>query len=198
MMGLIIHYIFNMLPYMVIAIPVLLIARITIYLSRKKQGLKLNYYHELGLAAFVLFLVGLASQTIIPVGRLTTGGIEISISHHDRINLIPFQVFIIIERIISRGGYPDVQIIQLLGNIGMFSVIGFMLPALWEKFQKLQQTILTCFYISLSIEFIQLFTGRSTDIDDLILNTLGGFFGFLLFSASKKIKRSEVLDRFNL
>jgi len=196
-MRLIIDYIFNMLPYMVIAIPILLIVRIRIYLVRKKQELKLNYFHEFGLAAFVLFLVGLASQTIMPVWGLTSGGIENSISHHDRINLIPFQEFITIGRIMSRGGYPDIRIIQLLGNIGMFSVIGFTLPVLWKQFDKLQRTVRTCFYISLTIEFVQLFTGRSTDIDDLILNTLGGLLGFLLYSACKKATRSKVLDVFH-
>ena len=31
------------------------------------------------------------------------------------------------------------------------------------------------------IEFVQLFLGRSVDVDDLILNTLGGLVGYLLF-----------------
>lgn len=37
----------------------------------------------------------------------------------------------------------------------------------------------------------QLFKGRSTDIDDLILNTLGGLLGFLIYAAIKKTNRFE-------
>ena len=197
MMGLIIHYLSSMLPYMIIALPLLLIVRVRIYLARKKLGSKPNLFHELGVAVFILFLVGLASQTIIPAWGLNVGGIEFLMSPLDRINLIPFQSFIIIGRIFSRGGYPDIQIIQVLGNIGMFSVIGFMLPVLWKRFEKAIRTVQTCFYSSLAIEVVQLFTGRSTDIDDLILNTFGGLLGFLLYAAIKKTMRYDALDKFN-
>ncbi|MDQ7097012.1 VanZ family protein [Desulfosporosinus sp. PR] len=191
-MELIICYIVNMLPYMMIAFPILLIVRVGIYLARKKQGSKLKLLHELGVAVFTLFMVGLASQTIIPLGGLASGRIGISMNSFDRINLIPFQSFVIIGRIFSKGGYPDQQIIQLLGNIGMFSVIGFMLPALWKKFALAKRAVRMCFCISLAIEVVQLFTGRSTDIDDLILNTFGGLLGFLLYAAIKKTIRYDV------
>ena len=77
----------------------------------------------------------------------------------------------------------------------MFAVPGFMLPILWGKFEKLKHTVLTCFFISLAIELAQLFTGRSTDIDDLLLNTLGGLLGFLLYALKKTI-RPDVLGKF--
>ena len=37
------------------------------------------------------------------------------------------------------------------------------------------------FLCSCSIEFIQFFIGRSTDIDDVILNTTGALLGYLLY-----------------
>ncbi|MFQ7854068.1 MAG: VanZ family protein [Flavonifractor plautii] len=40
--------------------------------------------------------------------------------------------------------------------------------------------LLTGFCTSFCVEFLQLFVGRATDIDDLILNTLGGCLGGLL------------------
>ena len=44
--------------------------------------------------------------------------------------------------------------------------------------------------VSCLIEFLQLFLGRSVDVDDLILNTLGGLMGYLLFCLlPKKRKR---------
>ena len=51
-----------MIPYMIITIPIYLIVRIIIFKTKKK---KINWYHETGLFLFVIFLVGLASQTII-------------------------------------------------------------------------------------------------------------------------------------
>ena len=40
------------------------------------------------------------------------------------------------------------------------------------------------------IEFLQLFLGRSVDVDDVILNTLGGLLGYLLFCfIPKKLKK---------
>lgn len=39
---------------------------------------------------------------------------------------------------------------------------------------------------SFSIEFIQYFIGRSADIDDLILNTLGGMLGFGVYLMTDK------------
>ena len=38
-----------------------------------------------------------------------------------------------------------------------------------------------CFIISLFIELAQLFLPRATDVDDLIMNTLGGFLGFIVY-----------------
>ncbi|MDR3584476.1 MAG: VanZ family protein [Desulfosporosinus sp.] len=196
-MGLIIrYYIMNMLPYMLIALPILIVIRVWIYAVRKRQGLKPNMFHELGVVVFVLFLTGLASQTLIPPRGLMAGGLGIFRNSLNRINLVPFQSVIIIRRIFLSGGYPDDQIIQLLGNIGMFAVPGFMLPVLWGKFEKLKQTVLTCFFTSLAIEVAQLFTGRSTDIDDLLLNTLGGLLGFLLYAALNKTIKSDLWGEF--
>ena len=43
------------------------------------------------------------------------------------------------------------------------------------------RALLTGFSTSVSIELIQFFIGRSTDIDDVILNTAGTLFGFWMF-----------------
>ena len=51
-----------------------------------------------------------------------------------------------------------------------------------------KNVILIGFLISLSIEFTQLFLKRTTDIDDLILNTLGVIIGLLI---SKRIKNKR-------
>ena len=48
--------------------------------------------------------------------------------------------------------------------------------------------LLICFLVSVGIELLQLATSyRSTDIDDVILNTLGGGAGFLIYQLIKVI-----------
>ena len=67
-----------------------------------------------------------------------------------------------------------------LGNVGMFLPIGFFTALLWRR-GNLWHSTLVGFLASLSIETIQLFIDRGTDLDDLILNTVGAAVGYLLY-----------------
>ncbi len=66
-------------------------------------------------------------------------------------------------------------------NIILFVPLGIMLPFLWKKYNTLKATAVFGFKMSLTIELLQLFTFRATDINDLIANTLGTLFGYFLF-----------------
>ena len=66
-------------------------------------------------------------------------------------------------------------------NIILFVPLGIMLPFLWKKYNTLKAAAVFGFMMSLSIELLQLFTYRATDINDLISNTLGTVFGYFLF-----------------
>lgn len=70
-------------------------------------------------------------------------------------------------------------------NIFMFMPLGFLLPLIWEDFRKPGKTVFFGFLLSASIEFFQLFSFRTTDIDDLIMNTLGTAVGFLCWRLLK-------------
>ncbi len=65
-------------------------------------------------------------------------------------------------------------------NVLLFLPLGLFLPALWEEYRTGKKTILLGFRLSLSIELLQIFTYRATDINDLIANTLGAALGFLV------------------
>ena len=65
------------------------------------------------------------------------------------------------------------------GNIGMFLPVGFFPTLLWDRV-RWWKALLTGFFLSLAIESIQFFINRGTDLDDLILNTLGALMGYLL------------------
>ena len=84
------------------------------------------------------------------------------------LNLIPFQDF------------SASNITGMVLNMIMFAPLGFLLPAYFERYRHWGRTLAAGFLTSLAVELIQLFTFRATDVDDLIMNTLGTLVGFLL------------------
>ena len=84
------------------------------------------------------------------------------------LNLIPFQDF-------SRS-----NLLGMVLNAVMFAPLGFLLPAYFERYRHWGRTLAAGFLTSLTVELIQLCTFRATDVDDLIMNTLGTLVGFLL------------------
>ena len=84
------------------------------------------------------------------------------------LNLIPFQDF-------SARNMEGMVL-----NAIMFAPLGFLLPAYFERYRRWGRTLAAGFLTSLTVELIQMFTFRATDVDDLIMNTLGTLVGFLL------------------
>lgn len=91
--------------------------------------------------------------------------------HWDQVNLIPGQVL----------RDKPINYLNLFGNILMFMPIGVLAPFISRKLQRLFSISLLGLLISLGIETMQLFLGRGTDIDDLLLNTIGTILGYALF-----------------
>ena len=65
-------------------------------------------------------------------------------------------------------------------NVLMFVPLGFALPVLWGEYKTCWKTLLFGFMTSLLIEFLQLFTYRATDVNDLMTNTLGTLVGYCI------------------
>ena len=73
------------------------------------------------------------------------------------------------------------QLVNLAGNIAAFMPFGFLLPLIIKRFSRFKKFIWTIFLLSFFIEITQLITGVGAfDIDDIILNVLGGVVGFVL------------------
>lgn len=68
-------------------------------------------------------------------------------------------------------------------NVLLFIPFGFLLPVLWEGYRGLKETAVRGLLLSCLIEGLQLFTFRTTDVNDLLTNTLGSVLGFLLARA---------------
>ena len=89
-------------------------------------------------------------------------------------NLVPF-----IDVLMGRGDFLR----QVVLNIIMTIPFGFLFPLTRRETAKFSQTVLFCFLMSLGIELLQpfSFSGRSSDITDLITNVTGGIIGYGLY-----------------
>ena len=77
--------------------------------------------------------------------------------------------------------------IDTILNLVLFVPLGFFLPLLYKKYHHIKNVVLTGFLFSLSIEIIQMFGWGATDINDLIINTVGACLGYLIYYLLSKI-----------
>lgn len=63
-------------------------------------------------------------------------------------------------------------------NVLLFVPFGFLLPVLWSKFRSVKECAMMGCITSCIIEISQIFTFRTTDINDLITNTAGTIIGY--------------------
>ena len=76
---------------------------------------------------------------------------------------------------------------QVIGNILLFIPFGYFVSS-YSNIKNLGTISLVSFLSSLVIEIVQHFIGRSFDVDDIILNVVGGILGFLVFISLDAIK----------
>ena len=103
-----------------------------------------------------------------------------------RINLIPF---------VNLFDYPSVKdiLINVIGNTTMFMPIGVIYSIVYKKLNTAPKVLLAGIGLSLCIEILQLpFYDRVTDIDDLLLNSIGFSIGYFVYVMVKKIGRGTV------
>ena len=80
-------------------------------------------------------------------------------------------------------------LLNLVGNVAAFIPYGFALPLLFDRMKNGFLTVAACFATSLAAETIQLVSKvGSFDVDDLLLNTLGGLSGFIIFLIFQKLR----------
>ena len=161
------EYILSFFTYMIIAFIILFITKLII-----NKGKLINKKRELTIIIFFSYVIGVLSQA------LKLGDKETSF-----INLVPFKIIIRDIKSLINGDYL-IFLINIVGNILLFIPIGILVPMLWKI--KDRYVILIGFLISLSIEITQLYLGRVTDVDDLILNTSGVIIGLLVYKCVNK------------
>ncbi|MBN7773533.1 VanZ family protein [Clostridium aminobutyricum] len=169
------------IAWFISTLPFLIPYHILLAFQSKKIGYKLSIQHIVVVYIFVYYLTGVLSFTGMftmlkdivhnSFGIITPKGLHIP---PDEINLIPFHW-------ITEGVLPYIE------NILLFVPLGLLLPFIWKKYEVLWKTALSGITLSLIIELIQLFNiRRVTDIDDLLMNTLGTLIGWIIFRLSKE------------
>ena len=103
------------------------------------------------------------------------------------INLIPFKT-VIQDLVNSRTmGYMS-AVSNTFGNIIIFIPLGYFVPSLNEKYSKFSNVLISTACFSLFFEISQYILGvGSSDIDDIILNTIGGIIGYVLYKYINKL-----------
>lgn len=71
-------------------------------------------------------------------------------------------------------------------NVLLFLPFGFFLPLLWETFRSAKRTLAAGLAATLFIEAAQLFTLRTTDINDIFTNLCGTLLGYCIAKALTK------------
>lgn len=75
---------------------------------------------------------------------------------------------------------------NVLGNVLLFIPFGVFVTY-YVKAKKVYVPIILSLIVSCSIEFAQSIIGRTADVDDVILNVLGGVLGYFILKLSSKI-----------
>lgn len=109
---------------------------------------------------------------------------------HWNANLIP-----VIEswKMLTQG-ILSIALYNLVGNVLLFMPFGAILPAAFSNMRSWWRVGVSTALTSLSIETLQLlFAVRLFDIDDIILNAIGGMFGYLLWRCARQ--KTSVVHR---
>lgn len=149
---------------------------------REAEDCELNYQKHkkvYRMAAWLLFGLYLISMVYFLFFAESMGRTSMGLEYH--YNLKPLKE---IHRYIAYYDVigPYTVFLNLAGNILAFVPFGLFFPLLSRRNRSFFKVALISFEVSLLVELIQLVTRvGSCDVDDIILNTLGGMLGHLCF-----------------
>jgi len=169
----------------VTAISVIWVFIRTIICLKNKQ---FDWKRELQLILVYICIVVVVRFTFFPFskvdGKIQPLIFDIATMWPFRINWIPF---------VNLFDYPDTRdiLINVIGNTTMFIPLGIVWPIVFKELDTHKKVIAAGVGCSLLIEILQLpFFVRVSDIDDLILNSLGYIAGYGIYVLVKKAKYS--------
>ncbi len=139
---------------------------------------------RMGILLFVLYVLLLIYFLFFSEGY----GRVAEVQQAYRYNLVPF---VEIRRFwIYRKQLGTFAVFSnIFGNVIGFLPFGFILPVIFRRMNSGFLICISGFLLSLTVEVIQLITKVGCfDVDDMILNTLGAVFGYVLFCICNHIR----------
>lgn len=160
------NILFNIWPMIVIMTVILSSVRITSIIKNKE---KFILYDELLKLGFLIYIISLFYVVTFQDVSWSTS------------NFIPFKEMFR-YRLFSSMFFKNV-----IGNMIMFMPYGFFISYIL-KLDKKKIVFILSILVSLTIETTQLVIGRVFDVDDIILNVLGGLIGYFIYRLITKIQ----------
>lgn len=154
------------LPMLAIFLVIMITTRLTYIIINKE---KFSFSKE----CFTLFFI----CYILLLFQLVTSS---DISSYGGINYIPF------TEIFRYKIGSKMFILNVIGNIAIFIPFGYFISRYLKTKRHLPIFMITII-TSLCIELVQLYIGRSFDIDDILLNCIGGIIGHAFYLLLDKI-----------
>lgn len=155
-------------PTLVIVLSIVIILRVSYFLKSDKKMVLHEEIFSLLFFAYILALFQLVVEQDVYFGN--------------GFNLRPFEEIFRYEI----GSYNFYR--QVIGNILLFVPFGYFATS-YARIKGVGGITIITLLCSSIIETVQYFIGRCFDIDDIILNVVGGIIGFLVFIAFDAIKR---------
>ena len=152
-------------PIVAVTVISLISIRITYVIKYKK---KFILYEELLKLIFVVYILMffqiVTYQDVISYGN----------------NFIPFKE-------LTRYSFGSSLFYKnVIGNILLFMPYGFFV-SYYLRLDKKRMAFILIFIVSLSIECVQLVIGRCFDVDDILLNLVGGFVGYIIYKILERV-----------
>lgn len=143
-------------------------------------------FRILAWVAFVVYLIMLCYYLFFAELTGRTGSEEY---HYNLVLFKEIKRFIRYREILGTRAV----LLNLAGNVISFVPFGLFLPLLAHRCRKFGYVTMLSFDFSLMVELIQLISKvGSFDVDDLLLNTIGGALGYLCFMLADYFRSRHV------
>ena len=171
---------------MVMAISVAWIAVRAFFAVKNK---KLDVKRELQLILVYLCLIVVARFTFCPLRKVD--GVILPLVF-DATNVFPFRINLVpLVNLFDYDIFSE-ALINFIGNTAMFIPLGIVWPIVFKELDTPLNNLAAGAGFSLLIEILQLpFFDRVSDIDDLLLNTLGFAVGYGVYRLVARINRKK-------
>lgn len=160
------EYFYDVWPIIIIITVISSTLRIAYIIKNKR---KFCLYKELFMLFFILYIMCLFEI------------VTIQDNNYGLSNYLPF------KEIFRYEFGSRLFIKNIIGNILLFLPYGYFTSD-YLKSKKVYPIFILTLIVSLTIEIVQLNIGRTFDIDDIILNTIGGIIGYFLYKLTEWIK----------